>query len=151
METDQSWLCCFMRRIPRILRRNNKKSRRGGTPCGIRPRRLTRQRAPRHGRVAPYLVIRRCLSGPKVYAGSVNNVILSVATTKAKGMHANCLCLAVRPSGTGFGQSKNLAATLDGLALARSHHVKQGLQLSVWTGLAHDRRNDLKRFRSNPS
>ena len=37
----------------------NEKSRRGGTPEGIPPRRLTRQRAPRHSRVALYLVIRQ--------------------------------------------------------------------------------------------
>ena len=35
------------------------KNRHGETPGGIRPRRLTRQRAPRPGRVALYLVIRR--------------------------------------------------------------------------------------------
>jgi len=35
--------------------RGRKKSRRGRTPCGIRPRRLTRQRAPRHGRAALHL------------------------------------------------------------------------------------------------
>ena len=35
-----------------------KKSRRGRTPEGIRPRRLTHQRAPRHGRVALYLDVR---------------------------------------------------------------------------------------------
>ena len=36
----------------------NKKSRRARTPSGIRPRRLTRQRAPRFDRVALHLVIR---------------------------------------------------------------------------------------------
>src|SRR4051795_2884945 len=35
------------------------KSRRGGTPQGIQPRRLTRQRAPQHSRVALCLVVRR--------------------------------------------------------------------------------------------
>lgn len=38
---------------------DNEKSRRDGTPAGIRPRRLTRQRAARYGRAALYLVIRR--------------------------------------------------------------------------------------------
>jgi len=37
----------------------NKKSRRGRTPAGIRPRRLTLQRTPRKVRVALQLVIRR--------------------------------------------------------------------------------------------
>ena len=36
-----------------------KKSRRDGTPEGIRPRRLTLQRASRHSRVALQLVVRR--------------------------------------------------------------------------------------------
>jgi hypothetical protein len=36
-----------------------KKNRRGGTPLGAPPRRLTRQRAPRHGRGTLHLVIRR--------------------------------------------------------------------------------------------
>ena len=40
---------------------NNKKSRRGRTPRGIRPRRLTRQRAPHQVRVALRLVVRRLL------------------------------------------------------------------------------------------
>ena len=35
------------------------KSRRGGTPEGVRPRRLTRQQAPRPSRVALHLVVRR--------------------------------------------------------------------------------------------
>jgi hypothetical protein len=42
--------------------RKQKKSRRGRTPLGIRPRRLTRQLAPRHSRVALHLVIRRLRS-----------------------------------------------------------------------------------------
>jgi hypothetical protein len=42
-------------------RTSPKKSRRGRTPESIRPRRLTRQRAPRHGRVALRLVIRQFL------------------------------------------------------------------------------------------
>ena len=36
-----------------------KKSRRGGSPEGVPPRRLTLERAPRHGRVALHLVIRQ--------------------------------------------------------------------------------------------
>ena len=39
----------------------NKKSRRGRTPTGIPPRRLTRHRAPRPSRVALHLVIRQTL------------------------------------------------------------------------------------------
>lgn len=38
--------------------RKNEKSRRGGTPGSVRPRRLTREQAPRRSRVAFYLVIR---------------------------------------------------------------------------------------------
>jgi hypothetical protein len=41
-----------------VLDAKNKKSRRGGTPEGIRPRRLTLQQAPRQSRVALYPVIR---------------------------------------------------------------------------------------------
>src|SRR4051812_28482203 len=37
---------------------DRKKSRHGGIPSGTRPRRLTLQQAPRHGRVASHLVIR---------------------------------------------------------------------------------------------
>src|SRR5207248_2797319 len=40
----------------------DEKSRRRGTPQGVPRRRLTRQRAPRHGRVALHLVIRRLRS-----------------------------------------------------------------------------------------
>src|SRR4029077_17637564 len=43
---------------PSPITASNKKSRRGGTPWGVRPRRLTRQRASRHGRVALRLVNR---------------------------------------------------------------------------------------------
>ena len=43
--------------------RKQEKSRRGGTPRGIPPRRPTRQRAPRTGRVAPHLVVRRYRAG----------------------------------------------------------------------------------------
>ena len=45
--------------VAAVPQHRKQKSRRGGTPEGIRPRRLTRQRAPRHGRVALYLVIRQ--------------------------------------------------------------------------------------------
>ena len=41
--------------LANVPRCQNRKSRRGGTPEGIRPRRLTRQRAPRHGRAALHL------------------------------------------------------------------------------------------------
>ena len=51
-------LCQDCTPVPRRPR-NTKKSRRGGTPGGVRPRRLTLQRAPRQGRVALHLVIRR--------------------------------------------------------------------------------------------
>ena len=44
---------------PAYDRTTEKKCRRVRTPQGIRPRRLTRQRDPRHGRVALHLVIRR--------------------------------------------------------------------------------------------
>src|SRR5580704_1103921 len=46
----------------------NKKSRRGGTRESVPPRRLTQQRAPRIGRVAPLLVIRQRprLRGPEI-------------------------------------------------------------------------------------
>src|SRR5205085_11014916 len=48
-----------------------KKSRRGGTPEGVRPRRLTRQQAPRSVRVALHLVIRR--PGLKIRAEPTSN------------------------------------------------------------------------------
>jgi hypothetical protein len=44
--------------VASVSRRQEQKSRRGGTPGGIRPRRLTRQRAPRRRRVALHLVVR---------------------------------------------------------------------------------------------
>jgi len=43
----------------RLLVAKNEKSRRGGTPQGVRPRRLTLQPASRQSRVALYLVIRQ--------------------------------------------------------------------------------------------
>ena len=52
MEVFRGW-------IPTILHHRKQKSRRGGTPEGIRPRRLTLQRAPRQSRVALHLVIRQ--------------------------------------------------------------------------------------------
>ena len=45
--------------VAAVPQHRKQKSRRGGTPEGIRPRRLTLQRAPRYGRVALYLVIRQ--------------------------------------------------------------------------------------------
>jgi len=45
----------------RLLVAKNEKSRRGGTPEGTRPRRLTFQPASRQSRVALYLVIRQCI------------------------------------------------------------------------------------------
>src|SRR5208337_1226177 len=55
----------LLHRVPpfclRLIRASSgeKKSRRGRTPSGIRPPRLTRQRAPRTSRVALHLVFRR--------------------------------------------------------------------------------------------
>ena len=44
--------------VMNVLDAKNKKSRRGGTHEGVRPRRLTLQQAPRQSRVALYPVIR---------------------------------------------------------------------------------------------
>ena len=50
--------------------RTKKKNRRGRTPKGIQPRRLTRQRASRHCRAALHLVIRRTLD-PRTRSSSL--------------------------------------------------------------------------------
>ena len=92
------------------LGKRNKKSRRGGTPRGIRPRRLTRQRAPRPSRVAFYLVIRQlrfrfsygaeCESTP----APSTTFIVPRGTGKASEFFSDLLChRSVRSSSGGAG------------------------------------------------
>ena len=72
-----------LRRLRPFRCTGNKKSRRDGTPEGIRPRRLTRQRAPRHGRVALYLVIRRFRwEAASDYAGTLSPLEFYAAEPK---------------------------------------------------------------------
>jgi hypothetical protein len=65
----------------------NEKSRRGRTPVGIRPRRLTRQRAPQSSRVALHLVIRQTSgrSLAHVHYRSRRSFILRFAVRKTRG------------------------------------------------------------------
>ena len=80
-------------RCGRSCASKNEKSRRGRTPGGIRPRRLTRQRAPRQRRVALYLVIRQLRidfwRSPAQTAIAPQHIIVWRAPGKARQRIAN--------------------------------------------------------------
>ena len=66
-----------------VRHHGNKKSRRGGTPEGLPPRRLTLKRAPQRSWIAPHLVVRRIqfdgLAGFSTCASSVSDRIIGIA------------------------------------------------------------------------